>query len=63
MFEQNIEQSQYYNGLLQNVCKKHEYVTVTQTTTQTIMGKTEKIKETSWLQCKHCGHSMTVSKL
>ena len=38
------------------VCDKHEYTTVTQTTTQNTGGGIRTvIKESSWMQCKKCG--------
>ncbi len=44
-------------------CDKHEYIIVTQTTSTTKEGKTEINKSNSWLQCKHCGHSLITATL
>lgn len=44
---------------LQTVCKKHEYILVTQTTTTT--GKNNKTK--TWMQCKHCGNILINANL
>lgn len=42
-------------GFYQVVCEKHEYITVTQTTTQNAGGVVSEIKKSTWMQCKNCG--------
>jgi len=44
------------------VCDKHEYVQVTQTTTNN--SPTNPVNETKhWMQCKKCGHTPTEQRL
>jgi hypothetical protein len=55
---QNISAEQNANrniGFYRVVCEKHEYITVTQTTTQNVGGVTSEIKREQWMQCSKCG--------
>jgi len=54
----NQQEQQKNIGFYQRVCEKHEYITVTQTTSTEKEGKTIVNKSTSWLQCKHCGQGI-----
>lgn len=51
-------QSQQQMFINRVTCDKHEYITVTQTTSTTKNGVTEINKSNSWLQCKHCGKTI-----
>lgn len=53
--EQNTNRNINWNGFNQIVCEKHEFITVTQTTTQNAGGISTEIKKISWVQCRKCG--------
>jgi hypothetical protein len=53
-FELGKKVNQQNSLLVQSHCDKHEYVMVTQTTTNN--APINPVNESShWLQCKHCG--------
>lgn len=43
---------------IQRICDKHEYVLVTQTTTNNAPIPLN--TSHSWLQCKHCSHTLPI---
>lgn len=61
--ELNAKVNQQQSLLIQRKCDKHEFITVTQTTTRN--GPNPINTSNSWLQCKHCGltHPMSTQTL
>ena len=52
----SVEQSANRSlNFYQTICENHDFIMVTQTTTQNAGGVSTEIKKTSWMQCSKCG--------
>jgi hypothetical protein len=56
----NMQAQKEIRGMLhQVVCEKHDYVTVTQTTSTMVGGMEVKNTKKNWIQCRKCGKTLS----